>query len=93
MRVLHLTLKKQWFDMIAIGEKGEEYREIKPYWMKRIEGREYDVVQFRNGYAKDAPKMTVEYNGYSYGCGRPEWGAPSYSTFVLQLGKVLSTTN
>ena len=33
---LHLTLKKQWWDMIESGEKWEEYREIKPYWSKRL---------------------------------------------------------
>ena len=36
MLTLHLTLKKKWFDMIASGEKKEEYREIKPYWVSRI---------------------------------------------------------
>ena len=33
---LHLNLKKQWFDLILDGEKEEEYREIKPYWVKRL---------------------------------------------------------
>jgi hypothetical protein len=36
MRVLHLTLKKKWFDMIASGEKKEEYREDKEYWRRRL---------------------------------------------------------
>ena len=36
MKTLKLTIKKKWFDMIIQGEKKEEYREIKPYWMKRI---------------------------------------------------------
>lgn len=36
MKILHLTLKKKWFDMIASGEKKEEYREIKPYWASRL---------------------------------------------------------
>ena len=27
-KILHLTLKKKWFDMIASGEKKEEYREM-----------------------------------------------------------------
>lgn len=36
MKTLHLNLKKQWFDMIASGEKKEEYREIKPYWENRF---------------------------------------------------------
>jgi len=35
-RVLHFTLRKKWFDMIASGEKKEEYREIKEFWMKRF---------------------------------------------------------
>ena len=33
-KTLYLTLKKQWFDMINDGIKTEEYREIKPYWVK-----------------------------------------------------------
>lgn len=42
MKTLHLTLKKKWFDMIASGEKKEEYREIKPYWIARfIDWSEY----------------------------------------------------
>lgn len=36
MKTLTLSLKKKWFDMIASGEKTEEYREISPYWQKRL---------------------------------------------------------
>jgi len=46
MRVLHLTLKKKWFDMIASGEKKEEYREIKPYWINRF--KPVNVLQRSN---------------------------------------------
>lgn len=35
-KILTLTVSKQWFDMIVAGEKNEEYREIKPYWIKRM---------------------------------------------------------
>ena len=35
-KVLTLTVSKQWFDMIVAGEKTEEYREIKPYWVSRL---------------------------------------------------------
>lgn len=35
-KVLHLSVKKQWFDMISADEKTEEYREIKPYWIQRL---------------------------------------------------------
>ena len=46
-KVLTLTVSKQWFDMIVAGEKIEEYREIKPYWIKRLTTNcevEYDVA-------------------------------------------------
>ena len=35
-KVLTLTVRKQWLDMIAAGEKTEEYREIKQYWVSRL---------------------------------------------------------
>lgn len=33
---LFLVLKSEWYDMIESGRKKEEYREIKPYWIKRL---------------------------------------------------------
>ena len=35
-KTLHLNLKKKWFDMIASGNKKEEYREVKDYWCQRL---------------------------------------------------------
>lgn len=35
-KVLTLTVSKQWFDMIVAGEKTEEYRVIKGFWMSRL---------------------------------------------------------
>ena len=34
MKTLDLVLKRKWYDMIASGEKTEEYREIKSYWIR-----------------------------------------------------------
>ena len=36
MKTLDLVLKRKWYDMIDSGVKTEEYREIKPYWIKRL---------------------------------------------------------
>lgn len=36
MKILDFVLKGKWFDMIASGEKPEEYREFKPYWIIRL---------------------------------------------------------
>ena len=91
MKILHLTLKKKWFDMIASGEKKEEYRETKDYWCKRFCNKEwfkheistleqaidkkYDVVTFKNGYSRNAPEITLECKGIKIGSGYKEWGA------------------
>ena len=36
MKTLDLVLKRKWYDMIDSSVKTEEYREIKPYWIKRL---------------------------------------------------------
>ena len=63
-KILHLNLYRKYFDAIADGTKITEYRDKTDYWKRRIEGRKYDIIKFRNGYAKDAPTMLVEYEGY-----------------------------
>ena len=63
-KILHLNLYRKYFDAIADGTKTTEYRDKTDYWKRRIEGRKYDIIKFRNGYAKDAPTMLVEYLGY-----------------------------
>lgn len=89
-RILYLTLKKQWFDMINQGIKTEEYREIKPYWTKRLENKTYDVVIFKHGYAKDAPTMSFEINSIEIKEGNTKWGAiPNQKYYVISLGKRL----
>lgn len=35
-KTLTLPLNKKWFDMIKSGMKKEDYREIKPYYEKRL---------------------------------------------------------
>ncbi len=49
---LILNLKKTYFDQIKSGEKKYEYREIKPYWTKRL-GKKYRYIQIRLGYPKN----------------------------------------
>lgn len=34
--ILHLNLKRKWFDMIKAGHKTEEYRELSGYWKSRF---------------------------------------------------------
>ena len=82
MKILHLNLYRKYFDAIVNGTKTIEYRDKTDYWKKRIENREYDIIKFRNGYAKNAPTMLVEYKGYSL--NHTEIG----EQYELKLGKV-----
>jgi hypothetical protein len=69
MKILNLTLKKKWFDMILSGEKKEEYREFKEYWIKRF-GYAYESsgCPEDNGYwneeMKNLPDAICFTNGY-----------------------------
>ena len=74
--VLTLVLKGRWYDMIASGEKKEEYRDATRYWETRLRNwtrRIYiecklPVVEFRCGYASCAPRMAflVEKRVFGY---------------------------
>ena len=69
MNVLHLTLKKKWFDMIASGEKKEEYREIKEYWKNRLMIADYVSRNSTTSYKQHTEFIhfdAVEFkNGYA----------------------------
>jgi hypothetical protein len=89
--ILRLTLKKKWFDMIASGEKCEEYRTPSKWILSRLEGKEYDVLEFKNGYGPNVPTMQVEFLGWHHFTGRPEWGFEGWKpVVVIQLGRVIS---
>ena len=53
--ILHLNLHREFFAQITAGTKRIEYRSRTAYWRRRLEGRHYDVIQFHNGYATQAP--------------------------------------
>jgi hypothetical protein len=83
LAILHLNLHREFFARIAARTKRIEYRGQTPYWRKRLDGRKYDVIQFRNGYATNAPVMVVKFRGLRrYGKGRNAY-------YAVLLGKVL----
>ncbi|MCA6489113.1 MAG: ASCH domain-containing protein [Chitinophagaceae bacterium] len=86
-----MTLKKHWFDMIKSGYKKEEYREIKPYWESRLEGKTYDFIIFKNGYSPDAPTLKVQCLGIEKKNANPDWcGGDSSLYFAIKLGSIIS---
>ena len=92
MKVLHLTLTKEWFGEILSGRKKDEYRDIKEYWRKRLvrqDGtylfKEFDEVHFKNGYRKDSPFMRVKW----IRCREDI----KNMRFIIKLGEVLEVKN
>jgi hypothetical protein len=81
--ILHLTLYRQYFAEIVEGTKKIEYRKCSPFWRSRLQGRKYDLIQIRNGYAASAPEMLVEFRGCRLqGDGRNK-------KFAIRLGRIL----
>jgi len=92
-KLLTLTLKKKWFDMILAGIKKEEYREIKPYWTKRLFNIPRAIL-FTNGYGKKVPSILIECKGLYRSLGIIEWGAPEkIAVYILKLGEIIETKN
>lgn len=60
---LELVLKKKWFDMIASGEKKEEYRELTSYWAARLVDELDSNPQVDEGFMR---------HGHYYGMGTPQ---------------------
>ena len=89
MTILTLAIKKKWFDLIASGEKKEEYREIKPYYQSRF-NKPLTHIRFTNGYGHSVPSLTVELLGISKGIPKPEWSEGTIEqgteVYVLSLG-------
>lgn len=91
-KILHLTLKKIYFDQIVHGIKKEEYRDVKKYWLSRLYNKYYyvktfDEIHFRNGYRKGSPFMRVVFKGTTQGKIKGE------DKFVIKLGKILEIKN
>lgn len=92
VKILHLVLKKKWYEMQECGEKTEEYRDITPYWCKRFLGFDSALFSYRYNYQscnmKEYTHVCFHY-GYTQRCfinridsitigrGNPEWGAPT----------------
>ena len=89
MSDLVLNVRERWFRDIESGVKTEEYRELKPYWAKRLEGKTYDNVIIRLGYPKkgDSERQIVfPWTGYQIKhVISDEFGGEEKSVFAIYL--------
>ena len=67
MKILHLNVKKEYFDDFLNGKKLFEYRLVNRYWINRLLKVHYDFIYYKCGYPKngDMSKIRViPYRGY-----------------------------
>jgi hypothetical protein len=65
MKNLQMSLRTKWFEMTKAGIKTEDYREITPYWLKRLTQHEGVVADecerlLKGEYADENFKYGIE---------------------------------
>ena len=63
-RVLKLTLHKKAFEVMVTGEKKLEFRKPSAWIMSRLKGKDYDAVEFVNGYGVHRPRFMATFKEY-----------------------------
>lgn len=58
-KILHLHLKKKYFDDIASGKKAFEFRRVTDYWRKRLIDRHYDAIWLYCGYPERGDESKI----------------------------------
>ena len=105
LRILKLTLKKLPFEVMKTGEKNEEYREPTDWIRSRLfnkdgSKKQYDFIEFRNGYGKNKPHFVSEFIGFEelnqsefkkYSNGLCVFATPG--CFKIYCGKIVPWTN
>ena len=97
--ILNLTIRRKWLDMIASGEKREEYRYIDNAQVGRLYERACSeelppaYILLRAGYRMDSWAIAVQLVGMTIRGAKeikhPEWGEMrGVARYVLKLGKV-----
>jgi hypothetical protein len=104
MKILKIAILKDAFDEILSGEKTEEYQDFIPFWEEQllikdkeaVRFREYDAVEFRNGFEENVPMILVEWKGTELELfdEAPRGSKdPEDYYFVINLGKIIETKN
>ena len=87
MEVLHLVLKRKYFERIYDGTKTTEYRDYTNYWKKRIEGNHFTHIKFQLAYSKNPPTMLVEVRDRNVVEYKGDFA------YAFDLGKIIEVKN
>ena len=98
IRVLKLTLNKEWFDLMISGKKKVEYRLPSNWIISRLQ-KEYDLIKFINGYGSDKPYFICEYKGFEISNESKTVQVEKSEikvekgTYMIKLGKIIEKGN
>ena len=87
MKTLYLTLHERWFNLIFFRLKTEEFREMKPFWIKRLSCNNFDRIVFSNGYNRNSPKLEIKCNGIE------NRRIDDKNFFVIKLDEIICFSN
>lgn len=90
-KVLHLSVKRKYFEQIKSGEKVEEFRLAKDYWSKRLENKTFDEIVIKSGYPKlgeSARTLIRPWRGYVMRTiVHEEFGAGPVTVFAIKVNE------
>jgi len=88
-KILNLNLKGCYFDEIKAGTKDEEYRLVTPYWIKRLENRDYKGIVIKKGYPKNddlSRIITRPWRAYTIKTiTHPHFGSEPVKVFAIKV--------
>jgi len=104
MKILHLNVKRKWFDLIASGEKRIEYRAYNEYWFSRLVKNAGIVIimkvfdeiyfkncMFRNG--KPAPFLRITHLNTQVTYTLNPITGKFEDMFLIHLGDIIEIKN
>ena len=78
--MLVLPIKKKWFDMIKLGVKTEEYREVKDYWVNRL------CIKYPKNIIAVGSQLTHKHSGQQFDLDK--FDLIEFSIFIASSGLV-----
>jgi len=92
-KILHIHVKRKYWEKVKSGTKKEEYRAVTDYWVKRLIDKNYDEIHYKLGYPKKSDKSKIlifPYNRYKFKNIKNinhELFEPNQQVFVIALNK------
>lgn len=94
---LYLLLCRKYFEQISAGEKLEEYRKVTPYWITRIQGREFSAITLTSGYPKrddNTRRMICAWRGYTKKViTHPHFGDKPVMVLAIDVSDIVMPAN